>query len=817
MEVITTGWMMATLLSGWIGNRGDFWLCQGFNKLHKRINENINEPANHHIQKAIRKSYLNATLLAIEHIQKQRNGYSLTDKRWNNLRGIKSYINDETSNTKKDSIYIRRSVLDNEHQSILFPKEETTAEERMPGLVQKLKDSIIEELESKRLLVELELKNCIYDGWKEGNKKFDFYKLTCAFFTQELKDNTQLSTYVQTEYLDCIKSDLGDVSVKVDDLKNVMQSSYEMYENLLNKVSEIVNTINKVDDKLENLPKKTAKLILEGINSKIITQDEITISDQYQIKLKTLKDIDNKMASLRTQIESIENAIVQVNEDTKIILRENISHLKSQLIIIESEKDEQENKLNEFVTNVISLAKQLKVSKELDSERLKKARTLFAEAKYKELSKILNENDIDKDIKLYKERGEILANEITIKAQAVLVNKPEGWFEETDRLYNKAIAIIENYNTTSNYAHFLHAHRQTSGLISLYEKAVTYCSDDAKKISALNSLGEILHTENKFEKAQKTFQEALRIGRKSVWLNPELYLYKLSLTLNSLGRLLSSKNEFKKAQKTYEDALIIDRKLAKINMGKYSHIVASTLDSFANLLREKKEYEKAQEYYQESLEIYRNLEHDNPKIYLFDVASVLNNFANLLIDKKEYNYAKKLFQETLEIYQKLARENPKAYLYLVPMTLNNFANLLKEKKEYGIAQEYYKKALDGYRKLAKYSPEIHLSDVALVLNNLGVLQGYENKYVESEKSFQEALEIYQKLRKENVQVYLIRYADVCIELSMLYQHNKVDKGKSIFYAKNSMHGYSPYIPHVPHAIEWSKAAEEILAYWKTNS
>src|SRR5690606_27180913 len=156
MEPITTGWIMATLLAGWIGNRGDFWLCNGYNKLRQRITENIHEPANHHIQRAIRKSYLNTTLLAVVHIQEQRKRFSLTDRSWKNLEEIKGHIKEKIGRLDKEEITVRSSPLDGEYRELLFPKEGGTADERIPELILKLKDNIILELETNQLRIEKE-------------------------------------------------------------------------------------------------------------------------------------------------------------------------------------------------------------------------------------------------------------------------------------------------------------------------------------------------------------------------------------------------------------------------------------------------------------------------------------------------------------------------------------------------------------------------------------------------------------------------------------------------------------------------------------
>lgn len=137
-------------------------------------------------------------------------------------------------------------------------------------------------------------------------------------------------------------------------------------------------------------------------------------------------------------------------------LQPTIDHLNKQLFEKFEARKKQEDTLNEFVAQVIHLAQQLNQTKTLDSTRLEKARALFTTVKFTEIDDVLNEAEIDKDIKAYEAKGKVLSNEIIVKAQAIAVNKAEGWFEEADRLYAKAIRIIENYNTTHNYAYFLH-------------------------------------------------------------------------------------------------------------------------------------------------------------------------------------------------------------------------------------------------------------------------------------------------------------------------------------------------------------------------
>ena len=869
MEPITAGWMITTLLSGVIGGRGDFLLCKGFDKLRKRITENVNEPANHHIQKGIRKSYLNATLLAVEHIQKQRKKYSLSDRRWNNLEDIKVYIKNRINQAEDEESYVRGSNLDGEYRDILFPKKGVTSKERKPELIQKLKDSIIKEFEANRLLVENELKSCIYNGWLEGKKDMDFYKLTCAFFTQELKDDPQLSTYIQTEYLDQIKKDLGEVSLKVDDLKDIMRSYYEIYKDILSKVDEILDTVKSMNVKLDKIPEKTAELIFEGIENKLISRREITVSDTYQEKLKTLVELEEEMKRLRSQIEGLKKAIKQVEKQIKPSLEQNLSSLESQLIEKGNVKDNKEKQLNEFVSNVISLAKQLQTTVDMDSYRLKKARQLFAISKFDEVNNVLNENDIDADIERYrkleeksKEKLKELTHELTIKAQTIVLNKPKDWFEEADRLYAKAMSVYEDFNTVFNYAYFLHVHRQISKAVKIYEKAFYYILNKEEKALVLNNLANLQSDRNEYDKAEASYQEALEIYKELAKANPQTYLSDVAMTLNNLAVLQSDRNEYDKAEASYQEALEIRRQLAKANPQTYlSDVaatlnnlvvlqrarneydkaeascqealeirrqlakanpqtylsdVAATLNNLAILQRDRNEYDKAEASYEEALEIRRQLAKANPQTYLSDVAMTLNNLANLQSDRNEYDKAEASYEEALEIRRQLAKANPQTYLSDVAATLNNLAILQRDRNEYDKAEASYQEALEIYKELASANPQTYLSDVAMTLNNLAVLQCNRNEYDKAEASYQEALEIRRQLVKENPNVYLISFGDTSISLAIFYKNYKINKQKSIRYAEIAQESYKAFVPKIPHAVKWSKKTKEILEYWEKN-
>jgi len=859
MEPITITWMMSTLLGGWLGNRTDYWLCQGTNKLFDRIKTNINEPANHHIQRAIRKSYLQATLMVINHIFPQRKWYKLSDARWGNIKKLESYIKEQRDLIANEKSYSRKSALDESHREILFPKNWASAD-RMEELVSNLKTSIIWELEGNQRKVEQAVKSCILDGWKEGSRQMDFYKLTCAFFTQELKENPELSSYIQTEYLDTIQTEIGEVKITITALSQTLNKFFEEYKDMVLLLGEIYSTLEEVKTDLGELPEKTANLVLQGIKDRAITPRQIAVSDEYQKYILDIQEYTKVIQSIVSQIEGVQIAITKVDESTKLILQRNLENLEKQLLQKSENKNRLENTLSTFVSNVIQLAKQLRQTTSLDSERLLKARALFEEGKYQELNNVLNEEDIDRDIAQYEENGKILAKELTIKAQTSVLTKKDGWFEEAYRLYAKAMRVIENYDTTFNYAYFLHEHRQILKAADIYKKALKYTSDEAKKATILNNLGILQYAKNEFEKAEYSYQKALEIRRKLSDVTLQTYLPDVGMTLNNLGILQSAKNEFEKAENFYHEALEIYRKLSDVKSQTYLPYVATTLNNLAVLQRAKNEFEKAEHSYQEALEIRRKLSDVNPQTYLPYVATTLNNLGILQSAKNEFEKAKHSYQEALEIRRKLSDVNPQTYLPYVATTLNNLGILQSAKNEFEKAEHSYQEALEIRRKLADVNPQTYLPDLAETLNNLGLLQYDKNEFKKSEHSYQEALEISRKLSDVNLQTYLpyvatilnnladlqcnknefekaehsyqealeirrklaginprkyeIPLADSFISLGILYKKSFKDKEKSKANAQEAIAHYSKYWNAVPHAEKWGKVAKDILAYWE---
>jgi len=779
MEPITTVGFMWTLIEGVAGNRADFFVTKGFKNLYDRIANRLNEPANLIIQKAIRKSYLQATSMMVNHLLKSYEAHQYANEDKWQLKTILNFLREEIENTKKEDKYIPVSLLDAEYREILFPKKESS-QKRIVELTSGLKSTIIHELKDTNIALPEKLKCVINNGWKENNKHYDLFELTAAFFTKELNDNPQLSTYIQVEYLDHLAFDSKELQVEFAGLKAQLNQHFENYKTVLPKLDEIIKGQEEIKEVITDLNSEVIRKLDEAIEQKHIASiRQITISEEYQVKIKRIESLIIEIKSVRTQISNLENLL---SKEPKSIdeLQPTINSLNKQLFEKFSEKEKQENALNIFITDVINLAKKLNEVNDYNSSRLEKARALFKEGKFIEINELLNEEEIDKDIAASKERIEIRANELTIKAQIIVVKKEEGWFKEADRLYAKAMQAVENYHTTFDYAHFLAEHEQILKAQDIYQKNLNYVSDEDEKASTLNNLALLQKKNNEFDKAEKGFNEVLKIRRRSSQINQQKYLPEVANTLCNIAVLLDNKDEFEKAEKSYIEALNIYRGLAEVNLPNYLLCLANILNNLGSLYHKTNEIKQADQSFQEALEIKRKLAEANPRAYLPDLASTLNNLAILRRSNNEFDKAEQYHKEALEIYQKLAQDNPQTYLPFVATCLLNLGNLNYRLIELEEAEANYQEALRIWQKLAINNPQRHLSDLASTLNNLAALSYKKNDFAEAKKRFNEALKLRRKLAEVNPQVYLPQVADTLNNLgALLLDNNEFEKSEKI--------------------------------------
>jgi tetratricopeptide (TPR) repeat protein/uncharacterized protein (UPF0335 family) len=707
LSQLQTSELIGSLIGGIIGNRGDAFLCNSTNKLYDRIRNKAGEPLNHDVQKAVRRAYLKATLMAVEYA---RSGYtwqqSLSTNSPSHLRNIAAYLTGELALLDKGKVRFPDTDFNQAYRALLFPTG-TASADRVPEMIGHLKESVFRELEHHRYWPEKTLRDAIQEGWKEKGKNMDWYELMCAFFTEELKTNPRLAAFIQTAYLQGLTEDRDHISIRIDEIQDRLLVFYQNYQSVFPKLDEILLTATRMEQKLDQVPEAMRQIVSEELDKRglITNLPDFSVPGRHSQLLRDIERLRAEEQEIRAEIADLAMEVAEAGDNSKERKQRLLTRAEASLLESAGQRQKAEDELQNFIANVLKLAEQF-ATKTADTNPLReKARALFNAGRFEEADAVLNEKVIYDDIDKHREKAKELSELLTIKAQTTLINKPEGWFELAGKYYQDAATLHESYDTCFAYAYFLAGHRKILEATAWYEKALPYVQDVSQQAIILNNLGILQRDKNEFDKAEASYQEALSIRRTLAQANPQTYLPAVAMTLNNLGILQRARNEFDRAEASYQEALGIYQALAQANPQTYLPDVAATLNNLGALQRDKNDFDKAEASYQEALSIKRTLAQANPQTYLPDVAMTLNNLGILQQTKKEFDKAEGSYQEALSIRRTLAQANPQVFLIGYATTAVSLAilyryNIVNKEKSVFFAQE----AVQGFSPFADSIP-----------------------------------------------------------------------------------------------------------------
>ena len=314
-----------------------------------------------------------------------------------------------------------------------------------------------------------------------------------------------------------------------------------------------------------------------------------------------------------------------------------------------------------------------------------------------------------------------------------------------------------------------------------YNKAVrcyeAIALSDTTNFEYVSECSRFLRDQNQFDRAEKFYILLSQLVKKAGEINTTAYLPNMANALNDLAIFHTDLNRFDLAEKEYNEALKISRKLALSQSDEnYLSNVATTLHDLANLHCNFKRYNIAEKEYTESLAISRILVQFNPEAFLPNMATTLNNLGSLYSESKRYRKAEKKLSEALVIKRELFQSDSDAYLPDVAICLDNLATLHCNIKYYEMAEKEYSEALEIRRKIVQSNPDAYLPDFAVTLNNIGNLHNLLKNYYVAEKEYFESLQIRHKLAKQNPERFNQDVAQTLGNISELYfsmkQYNK---------------------------------------------
>lgn len=231
-------------------------------------------------------------------------------------------------------------------------------------------------------------------------------------------------------------------------------------------------------------------------------------------------------------------------------------------------------------------------------------------------------------------------------------------------------------------------------------------------------LGNLKYTELAYADAARYYGEAVKIL-------PAKYELERGGYMNHLGLVDQVIGQFTDAERVFNEALTI----AKKSLPPRHPNIAIVLGNLAGVYQHQARYGKAELLYKESLDINKTaLPPGHPQI-----ATSLNNLAGLYLQQGRYAKAGSLYEEALDIVKKnLPPEDPR-----IAISLGNLAGVYLQQGRYAEAESLNEEALAIKKKTL---PPGHPS-IAIGLNNMAGLYMVQHRYAKAEPLFNEALAI----------------------------------------------------------------------------
>lgn len=216
---------------------------------------------------------------------------------------------------------------------------------------------------------------------------------------------------------------------------------------------------------------------------------------------------------------------------------------------------------------------------------------------------------------------------------ASLISESPEMAEEARNLYIEGISLIESDIN-----------------LSQFEKG-------KKLLNIYINLGALLRAAHN-EEAEKYYIKAIKLCTEWKEKEPAYFVPALCMALNNIGNYYCEREQWDKAARSFENAIPILRKLVSFNKSVFLPELARSYNNYGICLGNSNP-SKAKMVLEKALNIRRKLSKEEPAAYLMDVAQSANNLAILLdcpcVDAKE-NEIEDLFAEALEIRESLNQD-----------------------------------------------------------------------------------------------------------------------------------------------------------------
>ena len=243
------------------------------------------------------------------------------------------------------------------------------------------------------------------------------------------------------------------------------------------------------------------------------------------------------------------------------------------------------------------------------------------------------------------------------KSLKALANDDPSYFNWD--LFCAFVNIGSFYKDQNQFDEMLKAFVEAKRILNKLPRTLI-AADEESVASIHENLGIFYQESYLNNKAEKEYQEAMKMYKTLAKDNRDVYLDKEAMIHKRLANLYSE-NDVKKAESEYNAALNIYEELADVNPVAYKLECALILTDLANFYMENNR-SKAKKKYDDALKIFIELGFEDVP-YGGDVADICYNLGQLYVDSGDYLNAEKVTTTALEIHKVLVKANPQKYKY----------------------------------------------------------------------------------------------------------------------------------------------------------
>ena len=378
------------------------------------------------------------------------------------------------------------------------------------------------------------------------------------------------------------------------------------------------------------------------------------------------------------------------------------------------------------------------------SERLERAMTLFNAGDNKGALAILNEDEIDKEIKnakylidLGKEGHKKLINclkQYCLRIQT-LKNEDINTIQIIE-LYKKTIEVARGHVDLEWYKNFLLEFIDYCMTKSLYSQANLYCEECLKMLwyDVGNSKFEFLgnNIADYFRMIANVFRITQNLNRAGEVYSEAIEIFTKTSDSKGLCSCLEDSSWFYLEQGNLENVEHNLKKVLKIRKFIYKDensienamSYARSLLLFGNFLREQGQYNEALSHLKEASRIITPISDKFPN----DIESKRNLQAStsymalILHDLHEWKSAVEYSEQSLSLARKMYKEYPKTYIEDLANELLNAGALQCNIGRYICALKYTNEAISLYKYLEKNNPGVYSEDINLLIKNKHIIE-----------------------------------------------------------------------------------------------